>query len=52
MAMRDPFDVWFIRLPDGRVVRAKSTAAVRHHVETGRVPTDIWVRRRGEDDWT
>lgn len=49
--MRDPYDVWFIRFPDGRVVRAKSTTSVRHHVELGRVPLESWVRRRGEDDW-
>jgi hypothetical protein len=44
-------DVWYVRLPDGRVVRARSTAAVRHHIETGRIPFDSRVRRDPEDDW-
>jgi hypothetical protein len=50
--MRDPSDVWFVRLPDGRVVRAKSTGSVRHHIETGRIPVDSWVRHSPEEDWT
>lgn len=50
--MRDPFDAWYVRLPDGRVVRAKTTASVRHHLETGQIPSDSWVRRSGEDDWS
>lgn len=50
--MRDPFEAWYVRLPDGRVVRAKTTASVRHHVESGRIPVDSWVRRRGDDDWS
>jgi hypothetical protein len=50
--MRDPSDVWYVRLPDGRIVRAKSTNSVRHHIENGRIPVDCWVRRSGEDDWT
>lgn len=44
-------DVWFVRLPDGRVVRAKTTASVRHHLETGRIPPDSRVRRHSEEDW-
>src|SRR6516225_7107435 len=50
--MRDPSDAWFVRLPDGRVVRAKSTGSVRHHIETGRIPVDSWVRHSPEEDWT
>ncbi|MBM4068125.1 MAG: hypothetical protein FJ271_04175 [Planctomycetes bacterium] len=50
--MRDPFDAWYVRLPDGRVVRAKTTASVRHHVETGQIPVDSWVRRRGDEAWS
>jgi hypothetical protein len=51
MPTRDPADFWYVRLPDGRVVRAKSTASVRHHLETGRLPADCWVRRSAEEDW-
>ena len=51
-AMRDPSDSWLVRLPDGRVVRAKTTGSVRHHIETGRIPVDSWVRHSPEEDWT
>jgi hypothetical protein len=49
--MRDPNDVWLVRLPDGRVVRAKSTASVRLHIDSGRIPVESWVRRSPEEDW-
>jgi hypothetical protein len=49
--MNKPSDVWFIRLPDGRVFRASSTAAVRHHLELGDVPLDSRVRRTPLDSW-
>jgi len=49
--MRDLNDAWFVRMPDGRVVRAKTTASVRRHVESGNIPVDSWVRRSPEDDW-
>ena len=51
MPARDPADFWYVRLPDGRVVRAKSTASVRHHIESGRIPVDCWVRRTPDEDW-
>jgi hypothetical protein len=44
-------DVWYVRLPDGRVIRAKSTEAVRYHLNTGRLPRDVWVRRTQEEEW-
>jgi hypothetical protein len=44
-------DAWYVRLPDGRVLRAKSTEAVRHHLNTGRLPRDIWVRRTQDEEW-
>jgi hypothetical protein len=44
-------DPWYVRLPDGRVMRAGSTAAVRHHLEAGRIPSDSRVRRRSEEEW-
>jgi hypothetical protein len=49
--MRDPNDAWLVRLPDGRVVRAKSTASVRLHIDSGRIPVESWVRRSPEEDW-
>jgi hypothetical protein len=45
-------DVWFVRLPDGQVLRANSTEALRHHLETGRIPRDSWVRRSPDEEWT
>jgi len=44
-------DIWYVRLPDGRVVRAKSAQSVRRHVERGRIPVDSWARRTGDDEW-
>src|SRR6516162_530287 len=49
--MRDPNDAWLVRLPDGRVVRANSTASVRLHIDSGRIPLESWVRRSPEEDW-
>src|SRR4051812_11147632 len=50
--MVEPRDVWYIRLPDGRVLRAGSTAAVRRHVQSGRIPPNSRVRRSPADPWT
>jgi len=44
-------DEWFVRLPDGSVVLARSSAAVRHHLETGRLPRDVRLRRSPQDPW-
>jgi hypothetical protein len=49
--MRDPNDVWLVRMPDGKVVRAKSTASVRLHIDSGLIPVESWVRRSPEEDW-
>jgi hypothetical protein len=49
--MASVYDSWFIRLPDGRVVLAKSTRAVRHHIESGRIPPTSHVRRSPHEDW-
>ncbi len=49
--MRDPSEAWFVRFPDGRVVRAKTTGSVRHHIEMGRIPVDSWVRHSPDEDW-
>jgi len=45
-------DSWYVRFPDGRVMRANSTAAVRHHLEAGRIPSDSRVRRSSDEEWT
>ena len=45
-------DAWYVRLPDGRVLRASSTEAVRHHVEAGRIPINSMVRRHADAEWT
>lgn len=49
---RKPTDTWYVRLPDGQVIRARSTEAVRHHVRTGRIPRNSQVRRAPDEEWT
>jgi hypothetical protein len=44
-------DVWFIRLPSGRVLRAPSTRAVRRHLNRGRIPSNSQGRRAPEEAW-
>src|SRR5262245_24505210 len=50
-AMSQVSDTWYVRLPDGRIVRASSTDAVRHHMQSGRIPLDSRVRRSPEEEW-
>src|SRR5438046_1895447 len=49
--MARPADLWYVRLPSGRVVRAKSTKALRYHIRSGRIPVAARVRRDPADDW-
>jgi len=49
--MRESDDLWYIRLPDGRVVRAKSTRALCYHVQSGRVPWNSLLRRESAEEW-
>jgi hypothetical protein len=49
--MKTQHDPWYLRLPDGRVVKAKSTSSVRHHIETGDVPLSSMARRHSYDEW-
>src|SRR5262245_16698541 len=49
--MSDASDLWYVRLPDGRLFRAGGTATVRQHVQSGRIPPGSLVRRRGEGAW-
>jgi hypothetical protein len=44
-------DLWFIRLPDGRVLRARSTEAMRRFLSSGQIPWDSRVRRSPDDPW-
>jgi hypothetical protein len=49
--MPKPRDTWYIRLPDGRVIRAGSTAAVRRSLQAGRLPPESRVRRSSREAW-
>ncbi len=49
--MASSADIWYIRLPDGRILRARSTEALRHYLKSGRIPWDSRVRRSAEDPW-
>lgn len=44
-------DIWFIRLPDGRVLRARSTEQLRRFLKANRMPWDSRVRRSAEEPW-
>jgi hypothetical protein len=50
--MKESRDPWYVRLPDGRTFKAKSTSAVRHHIEAGTIPLNSFVRRDPEEEWT
>jgi hypothetical protein len=49
--MAPPTSSWYVRFPDGRVVLARSTQAVRYHIERGRIPANSRVRRSAEEKW-
>jgi hypothetical protein len=49
--MKSRYDPWYLRLPDGRVVKAKSTSSVRHHVEAGNIPLNSMARRESHEEW-
>jgi hypothetical protein len=49
--MRRLSDVWYVRLPDGRVFRASSTRGVRRHVKAGLIPANSLVRRSAKMEW-
>ncbi len=44
-------DTWYVRLPDGRTARARSTALLRDHLRAGRIPWGSRVRRPGAREW-
>lgn len=45
-------DTWYIRLPTGQELKAKSTAAVNHHIQTGTIPKSSRARRSRDEEWT
>jgi hypothetical protein len=49
--MPDSSDLWYIRFPDGRVVRAANTGIVRQQLAAGRLPAGTRVRRTPGDEW-
>jgi hypothetical protein len=44
-------DYWYVRLPDGRTLRARNADVVRSYLRAGRLPLDSLARRSGEDEW-
>ncbi len=44
-------DFWYVRFPDGRILRAASTAILRHEVDAGHIPLGSTVRRAPSDEW-
>src|SRR5437868_3201943 len=50
--MADVSDRWYVRFPDGRVIRAKSTKSLRYHLGSGRIPAEARVRRSPAEEWT
>ena len=49
--MKEHYDPWYVRLPDGRTIKAKSTTSVRHHIEAGHIPLNSMVRRDPAEEW-
>jgi hypothetical protein len=44
-------DFWYVRFPDGRVLRAASTAILRQELSARRIPLGSTVRRSPNDEW-
>jgi hypothetical protein len=44
-------DFWYIRFPDGRILRAASTTILRHELKARRIPLASTVRRSPSDEW-
>jgi hypothetical protein len=43
--------MWYIRFPDGRVLRADGAAVVRQQLKAGRLPVGTRLRRSPDDKW-
>ncbi len=50
--MKQATDSWYVRLPDGRVLRANSTDSIKHHLNSGRIPLESRVRRSPDEEWS
>jgi hypothetical protein len=44
-------DFWYVRFPDGRVLRAASTSILRQELTARRIPLGSTVRRSPSDEW-
>ncbi len=44
-------DFWYVRFPDGRVLRAASTAVLRQELSARHIPLGSTVRRSPSDEW-
>ncbi len=44
-------DFWYVRFPDGRILRAASTAILRQELDAGHIPLGSKVRRAPSDEW-
>src|SRR5215831_5172867 len=44
-------DFWYIRFPDGRILRAASTTILRQELSAGHIPLNSTVRRTPGDEW-
>jgi hypothetical protein len=44
-------DFWYVRFPDGRVLRAATTAVLRQELSARRIPLGSTVRRSPSDEW-
>ncbi len=44
-------DFWYVRFPDGRILRAASTAVLRQELDAGHIPLGSTVRRSPSDEW-
>jgi hypothetical protein len=50
--MSQASDHWFVRLPNGHVLRAANTTIVRQQVGLGKIPPESAVRRLPDEEWT
>ena len=44
-------DYWYVRFPDGRILRAASTSILRQELDAGHIPLSSTVRRAPGDEW-
>src|SRR5258708_2906716 len=51
LVMASAAESWYVRLPDGRTLRARNADILRGYLSTGRIPSESTVRRSGEEEW-